>query len=86
MRTLGGRVVLVTGVTAGIGRCLARDLVAAGATVVGCARDAERLAAVAAEVPGLVTVRCDVPDPDERAALVRDAQQHERDQSLEVVP
>jgi short-subunit dehydrogenase len=69
-------VALVTGVTAGIGRCLVRDLAAAGATVVGCARDAERLAEVAAEVPGLVTVRCDVRDGDERAALVRAAQGH----------
>jgi short-subunit dehydrogenase len=69
-------VVLVTGVTAGIGRCLARDLVAAGATVVGCARDAERLAVVAAEVPGLVTVPCDVRDRDQRAALVHGAQRH----------
>jgi short-subunit dehydrogenase len=76
MRTLAGRVALLTGVTAGIGRCLVRDLVAAGATVVGCARDDERLAVVAAEVPGLVTVPCDVRDRDQRAALVRVAQRH----------
>jgi short-subunit dehydrogenase len=76
LRTLGGRVVLVTGVTAGIGRCLARELAATGATVVGCARDAERLAIVAAELPGLITVCCDVRDRDERAALVRAAQRH----------
>jgi short-subunit dehydrogenase len=66
---------VVTGVTAGIGRCVARDLVAAGATVVGCARDGDRLAVVADELPELVTVRCDVRDPDERAALIRTAQQ-----------
>jgi short-subunit dehydrogenase len=76
MRILAGRVALVTGVTAGIGRCLVRDLVAERATVVGCARDGERLAAVAAEVPELVTVPCDVRDRDQRAALVRVAQRH----------
>jgi short-subunit dehydrogenase len=75
VRTLAGRVALVTGVTSGIGRCLVRDLTGAGATVVGCARDGQRLARVAAEVPGLVTVRCDVRDRDERSALVRAAQQ-----------
>jgi short-subunit dehydrogenase len=69
-------VAVVTGVTAGIGRCLARSLVAAGATVVGCARDGERLATVAAEVPGLATLGCDVRDRDERAALVRAARRY----------
>jgi short-subunit dehydrogenase len=69
-------VALVTGVTSGIGRCLARDLVADGATVVGCARDVERLAVVAAELPGLVTIPCDVRDGEQRARLVRAAQCH----------
>jgi NADP-dependent 3-hydroxy acid dehydrogenase YdfG len=69
-RSLSGRVALVTGVTAGIGRALAVRLLDAGATVVGCARDAERLRAVAAELPGLVPVRCDVRDRLDRASLV----------------
>jgi short-subunit dehydrogenase len=75
MRTLRGRVALVTGVTAGIGRCIARDLLEAEVRVIGCSRDGERLAAAAAELPGLVTLRCDVRDPLERAALVRTATQ-----------
>jgi short-subunit dehydrogenase len=75
-RTLAGRVAVVTGVTAGIGRCLARDLLAEGATVVGCARDAERLEVVAGKLPGLVPVPCDVRDRSQRAELVRAAERH----------
>jgi NAD(P)-dependent dehydrogenase (short-subunit alcohol dehydrogenase family) len=56
-RALSGRVAVVTGVTAGTGRILARRLPDAGASVLGCARDEQRLEAVAAELPGLVT-RC----------------------------
>jgi short-subunit dehydrogenase len=72
-RALSGRVAVVTGVTAGIGRALARRLVAAGASVLGCARDEQRLETVAAELPGLDTMRCDVTDGAQRAALVRGA-------------
>jgi NAD(P)-dependent dehydrogenase (short-subunit alcohol dehydrogenase family) len=72
-RALAGRVAVVTGVTAGIGRAVARELLEAGASVVGCARDGERLGLVAAELPGLVAVACDLREPAERAALVRTA-------------
>jgi NADP-dependent 3-hydroxy acid dehydrogenase YdfG len=72
-RILAGRVALVTGVTAGIGRCLARDLLAAGAAVVGCARDSDRLGVVADELPGLVPIPCNVRNRTERADLVRAA-------------
>jgi NADP-dependent 3-hydroxy acid dehydrogenase YdfG len=70
-RPPAGRIVVVTGVTAGIGRAVARRLLAAGATVVGCARDAGRLDRVAEEVHGLVPVPCDVRDPAQRAALIQ---------------
>ena len=72
-RALTGRVAVVTGVTAGIGRAVARDLLSAGAAVVGCARDGERLELVAAKLPGLVAVRCDVRESQERATLVQTA-------------
>jgi NADP-dependent 3-hydroxy acid dehydrogenase YdfG len=72
-RALADRVVVVTGVTAGIGRAVARDLLAAGAAVVGCARDGQRLDLVAAELPGLIAVRCDVRESGERAVLVQTA-------------
>ena len=69
-RPLAGRVAIVTGVTAGIGRAVAGRLLDAGATVVGCARDSDRLGAVARELPGLVPVGCDVRDRADRASLV----------------
>lgn len=70
MRSLTGRVVLLTGVTAGVGRATAARLTAAGAQVVGCARDESRLQVVAQRLPGLEVVPCDVRDEAQRAALV----------------
>jgi len=55
--------VLVTGGTSGIGRALATQLLAAGATVIITGRSAERLAAVQRELPGLHTLVCDQRDP-----------------------
>lgn len=68
---LAGRVVLVTGVSAGIGRAVARRLTGAGAVVVGCARDEERLAAVRAELPAADLLRADVRSETDRAAFVQ---------------
>ena len=56
-------VVLIAGVTGGIGSALARRLAAAGAAVAGYARDEARLAALAAELPGLFTVVADATQP-----------------------
>ncbi|HZB50410.1 MAG TPA: SDR family oxidoreductase [Mycobacteriales bacterium] len=70
MRSIEGRVVLVTGATAGIGRRTAERLADAGATVVGCARDELRLQEVRTRRPDLDLRHCDVADPDQRADLV----------------
>lgn len=67
---LSGRVILVTGVTAGIGRAIVRRLSAAGAIVIGCARDEQRLAAVRTELPPVDVRRADVRSDADRAALV----------------
>jgi short-subunit dehydrogenase len=65
-----GRVVVLTGASAGIGRDTAVRLARKGATVVGAARDLVRLEALAAEVPGVEPVRCDVGVAADRAALI----------------
>lgn len=69
-RSLSDRVTLVTGVSAGIGRATAARLLAAGAAVVGCARDEQRLRHVAGELPGLQVVPCDLRDGEQRGRLV----------------
>jgi short-subunit dehydrogenase len=65
-------VVVVTGVTSGIGRALVAPLLDRGAVVVGCARDGERLDLVARQLRPLQVIACDVRDPVQRAALVHD--------------
>jgi NADP-dependent 3-hydroxy acid dehydrogenase YdfG len=62
------KIAIVTGVTSGIGAALVTRMLAEGATVVGLARDRERLAA-AAEIWGerFVSVTADLASPGERA-------------------
>ena len=52
MQQLRGRVVIVTGATAGIGRCLARLLAAHGARLAVCGRSEERLESLHGECTG----------------------------------
>ncbi|MFJ6631566.1 SDR family oxidoreductase [Streptomyces sp. NPDC091376] len=68
---LADRTVLVTGGSSGVGLATVRALLAEGANVATCGRDADRLARVAAGLDGgdrLLTGVCDVRD----AAAVRD--------------
>lgn len=68
------RVILITGVSDGIGKRLALDLAARGAVIIGCGRSAERLGAVFADLqrtsPRSMTIRCDVGSRDEVRAMV----------------
>jgi NAD(P)-dependent dehydrogenase (short-subunit alcohol dehydrogenase family) len=63
-------IVLIAGVTGGIGAALARRLTAAGAAVAGYARTAEKLAALRAELPGLFTFEADATQPAQVEAAV----------------
>lgn len=77
MAKLDGHVALVTGASQGIGRACARLLAEAGASVALCARNAEKLEAVAAEIASAggqaATFRMDVASEDEVKAGVKAA-------------
>ena len=65
---------MITGASKGIGRCLAIDLAAKGAIVVGCGRSPEPLQALAAELgrtsPLSNVIQCDVAERDQVHAMV----------------
>jgi NAD(P)-dependent dehydrogenase (short-subunit alcohol dehydrogenase family) len=67
---LKGRVSVVTGSTGGIGLETARLLVAEGARVAVCGRDADRVAAARDEAGAAFGVVCDLAEPGAPAALL----------------
>jgi NAD(P)-dependent dehydrogenase (short-subunit alcohol dehydrogenase family) len=68
---LRGRRVVITGATSGIGLCAASALAARHADVVLVGRDPRKLALAQQQVPSSTTLRCDLSDLDDVAALGR---------------
>src|SRR6478672_11507235 len=60
---------IVTGAGTGFGLALTRALAARGTSVIACARDAARLRAAVAGLPGVLAVPGDVNDPGDRTAI-----------------
>ena len=75
---LGGKRILLTGASSGIGEAGAERLAREGATVVGVARRQDRLDAVAARITTAggtaISIPCDVSDLDAVDALVADVE------------
>jgi 3-oxoacyl-[acyl-carrier protein] reductase len=67
---ISGRVALVCGATRGIGRAVARELIAEGVRVAITARDSARTAAVAAEIGAAAGYGWDSSDLDAAPALI----------------
>ena len=66
---IAGRIMIVTGASSGIGEATARMAAARGARVVLAARRAERLAALAEQLPDALAVPTDMRDPAQIQAL-----------------
>ena len=68
------QVVLITGASSGIGRCLAIDFAKRGAVVIGCGRSQERLDRTLNEVrrasPSSTMIPCDVGNRQEVQSMV----------------
>lgn len=81
--SMSGKVVIVTGSTKGIGRCIAREFARQGAQVVVCGRDAQRarqtVEEITAEGGKAVSIIADVADAEQAKQLIDGAlQQFER--------
>jgi NAD(P)-dependent dehydrogenase (short-subunit alcohol dehydrogenase family) len=64
---------IVTGAGQGFGLALTAALARRGTSVIACARDADRLRAATADLPGVQALPGDVTDPEFRADLIRAA-------------
>jgi short-subunit dehydrogenase len=71
------QVILITGVSSGIGRSLAIDLAALGAAVIGCGRSEERLRETLDQMrrtsPSSTVVTCNISDSEQVRAIINKA-------------
>jgi meso-butanediol dehydrogenase/(S,S)-butanediol dehydrogenase/diacetyl reductase len=72
MTSLEGKVALITGTSSGLGAAAAKVFAERGASVFGIARDAERMAAAFADVPGGRYSSVDITSPAACAQAVAD--------------
>jgi NAD(P)-dependent dehydrogenase (short-subunit alcohol dehydrogenase family) len=82
-------IVVVTGMSRGLGRAVAQAFAAEGHTVVGCARSADTLGTVAEEIEAdtgstVETMRCDVRDEHDLERLLETASR-ESDDGIDVL-
>ncbi|HJL38617.1 MAG TPA: SDR family NAD(P)-dependent oxidoreductase [Polyangiaceae bacterium LLY-WYZ-15_(1-7)] len=73
---LGGKTILITGVSSGLGQESARVLAARGATILGAARTREKAEAACREIGGAVPLACELADPASVRACVAEAKGH----------
>ena len=73
---LEGMVMLITGASSGIGAATARLVARQGGLPVLSARRADRLEALAQELPGALAVQADVRDPEQVRQLVKTTLEH----------
>jgi uncharacterized oxidoreductase len=73
---LENRTILITGATSGIGKELARQLLARRNTVIVTGRDPAKLEAIERELPGIHTFASDASDPDAIKALYASVCEH----------
>lgn len=70
------KVVLITGASSGIGQAAARRFAQAGARLALAARSADKLAALAAELPRALAVPADLRDPEAARRMVAQTHAH----------
>ncbi|HSN25330.1 MAG TPA: SDR family oxidoreductase [Kofleriaceae bacterium] len=68
---LNGQVAIVTGGGSGIGLVTAQEMTRLGAKVAICGRTPEKLAAAAAQLPGVLAEPCDIREPAQVEAFVK---------------